>query len=95
MEDCLHSLAIYCIRSVFKDDECSCVVQAEEVHADIRNWLSSDVSESAANATRIIYGGSVSAKNCKELAQCPNIDGFLVGGASLKPEFVDIINAKA
>ena len=70
-------------------------VQAEEVHAEIRKWLSSEVSQAAADATRIIYGGSVSAKNCKELAQCPNIDGFLVGGASLKPEFVDIINAKA
>ena len=70
-------------------------VQAEDVHADIRKWLSTDVSDSAAEATRIIYGGSVSAKNCKELAQCPSIDGFLVGGASLKPEFVDIINARS
>jgi len=68
--------------------------QAEDMHAEIRKWLSSSVSDSAAQATRIIYGGSVSAKNCKELAQCPNIDGFLVGGASLKPEFVDVINAK-
>ena len=65
------------------------------MHAEIRKWLSSEVSKEAADATRIIYGGSVSAKNCKELAQRPNIDGFLVGGASLKPEFVDIVNAKA
>ena len=36
-------------------------------------------------------GGSVSGGNCKALIACPNIDGFLVGGASLKPEFVDII----
>ena len=70
-------------------------VQAEEVHAEIRKWLSSEVSQEAADATRVIYGGSVSGKNCKELAECPNIDGFLVGGASLKPEFVNIINAKA
>ena len=42
---------------------------------------------------RIQYGGSVNAKNCKELAACPDIDGFLVGGASLKPEFTDIIKA--
>lgn len=75
------------------DQECG-FVQAEDMHAEIRKWLSSSVSDSAAQATRIIYGGSVSAKNCKELAQCPNIDGFLVGGASLKPEFVDVINAK-
>lgn len=42
---------------------------------------------------RILYGGSVTAANCKELAKCPDIDGSLVGGASLKPEFVEIINA--
>ena len=65
------------------------------MHRQIRSWLASSVSESASDSSRIIYGGSVSAKNCKELAQCPNIDGFLVGGASLKPEFVDIINSKA
>jgi triosephosphate isomerase len=38
-----------------------------------------------ADATRILYGGSVNEKNCKELAKQPDIDGFLVGGASLKP----------
>ena len=38
--------------------------------------------------------GSVNAANCKNLAKQPDIDGFLVGGASLKPEFVDIINAR-
>lgn len=43
---------------------------------------------------RIIYGGSVTADNAKDLAKEADIDGFLVGGASLKPEFVDIINAK-
>ncbi|KAI9671306.1 MAG: triosephosphate isomerase [Alyxoria varia] len=64
--------------------------QAQEVHAAIRKWLGSK-----GEATRIIYGGSVSEKNCKDLAQQPDIDGFLVGGASLKPAFVDIINAKA
>jgi len=42
---------------------------------------------------RIIYGGSVNGKNSKELAALPDVDGFLVGGASLKPEFVDIVNA--
>lgn len=39
--------------------------------------------------------GSVSGANCKELASQADVDGFLVGGASLKPEFVDIINARA
>ncbi|KAJ9121432.1 hypothetical protein QFC24_004770 [Naganishia onofrii] len=64
--------------------------QAQEVHADLRQWLGKRVSQKVANSIRIIYGGSVNGKNCKELAQQPDIDGFLVGGASLKPEFVDI-----
>lgn len=68
--------------------------QAQEVHAQLRDWLRKNVSEDVANKTRIQYGGSVTAANCKELAKCPDIDGFLVGGASLKPEFVEIVNAK-
>ncbi|OJD29396.1 triosephosphate isomerase [Diplodia corticola] len=67
--------------------------QAQEVHAAIREWLKKEVSQEASDKTRILYGGSVSEKNCKELAKQPDIDGFLVGGASLKPAFVDIINA--
>jgi triosephosphate isomerase len=43
------------------------------------------VGKEAAEKTRIVYGGSVSEKNCKELAKQEDIDGFLVGGASLKP----------
>ncbi|KAL2612971.1 hypothetical protein R1flu_024663 [Riccia fluitans] len=68
--------------------------QAQETHAAIRTWLSQNVSESVAQQIRIQYGGSVSATNCKELGSQPDIDGFLVGGASLKPEFVDILNAR-
>ncbi|KIW00039.1 triosephosphate isomerase [Verruconis gallopava] len=68
--------------------------QAQEVHQAIREWLKTDVSPEAAEKTRILYGGSVNAKNCKELAKQPDIDGFLVGGASLKPEFVEIINSR-
>lgn len=55
------------------------------MHAAIRKWLREKVSPEAAEATRIIYGGSVSEKNCKELAKQEDVDGFLVGGASLKP----------
>jgi len=44
------------------------------------------LGQQVADATRILYGGSVSAKNCRELAKQADIDGFLVGGASLKPE---------
>lgn len=68
--------------------------QAQDVHHQIRAYLSANVSQNVAEATRIIYGGSVTAANCKELATCPDIDGFLVGGASLKPEFVQIGNAR-
>lgn len=60
--------------------------QAQEVHAEIRKWLGKAVDQKVADATRILYGGSVSAKNCRDLAQQADIDGFLVGGASLKPE---------
>ncbi len=60
--------------------------QAQEVHAAIRAWLAATVSPQVAEATRIMYGGSVNAKNCAILAQEQDIDGFLVGGASLKAE---------
>ncbi|KAK4232070.1 Triosephosphate isomerase [Podospora fimiseda] len=70
------------------------VQQAQDVHAAIRGWLKANVSDKVAEETRILYGGSVNGKNCKELAKEQDIDGFLVGGASLKPEFVDIINSK-
>lgn len=68
--------------------------QAQEVHAAIRKWLREQVGEEAAEETRILYGGSVTEKNCSELSKQRDIDGFLVGGASLKPAFVDIINCK-
>ncbi|KAJ3338343.1 pH-response regulator protein palA/rim20 [Gonapodya sp. JEL0774] len=67
--------------------------QAQEVHHAIRSWLAENVSPEVAEATRIQYGGSVNEKNCVELAKKPDIDGFLVGGASLKAEFVKIILA--
>jgi len=68
--------------------------QAQETQHAIRSYLSQAASQSVADNTRIIYGGSVNAKNCVELASLPDVDGFLVGGASLKPEFVDIVNSK-
>nr|XP_057902832.1 triosephosphate isomerase [Doryrhamphus excisus]XP_057902833.1 triosephosphate isomerase [Doryrhamphus excisus]XP_057902834.1 triosephosphate isomerase [Doryrhamphus excisus]XP_057902835.1 triosephosphate isomerase [Doryrhamphus excisus] len=69
--------------------------QAQEVHEKLRAWLRANVSDDVADAVRIIYGGSVTGANCRELASQEDVDGFLVGGASLKPEFVDIINARA
>merc|ERR1711966_469442 len=70
--------------------------QAQEVHAGIRKWMNENVSADVASKVRIQYGGSVNAGNCAELAQEPDIDGFLVGGASLDGEaFVKICNSAA
>lgn len=68
--------------------------QAQEVHSRIRKWLASKVNDSVAVTTRIIYGGSVTGDNCKDLIHQSDIDGFLVGGASLKPDFIRIINCQ-
>jgi len=65
--------------------------QAQETHAALRNWISANVSADVAAAIRIQYGGSANAKNAEELSKCADVDGFLVGGASLKPEFKDIV----
>lgn len=68
--------------------------QAEETHAYIRNWLTQRFGAEVANATRIQYGGSVKGDNAKELLAKPNIDGALVGGASLKADqFLSIVRA--
>lgn len=68
--------------------------QAQEVHDQLRAWFAKNVSPAVAESLRIIYGGSVTADNAKDLAKEKDIDGFLVGGASLKPDFVKIVNAK-
>jgi len=69
--------------------------QAQEVHKDLRKWLTDNVSADVASSVRILYGGSVGAANCRELATQPDIDGFLVGGASLKKDFIQIVNARS
>ncbi len=70
--------------------------QAEEVHRDIRNLLTEMFGDASAQRVRIQYGGSVKADNALELLGQPNIDGALVGGASLKADsFVAIIKAAA
>ncbi len=67
--------------------------QAQEVHALIRKWLSDSAGPKAAQDTRIIYGGSVDDKNCAVLIKQKDVDGFLVGGASLKPAFTQIVKS--
>jgi triosephosphate isomerase len=65
--------------------------QAEEVHADLRSLLTKRYNGAVAEKVRILYGGSVKASNAAELLGQPNIDGALVGGASLKvDDFIGI-----
>ena len=68
--------------------------QAEEVCAFIRACLADLYSADVADVVKILYGGSMNAKNAAGLLAMPNIDGGLIGGASLKGEdFTTIINA--
>ena len=68
--------------------------QAEEVHQMIRHWLSKTYDGATAERTRILYGGSVKAAISRDILSQPNIDGALVGGASLDPlEFANIIRS--
>ncbi len=68
--------------------------QAQEVCQSIRSCIAEIYDEATAQAIRIQYGGSVSAGSAPELFAQPDIDGGLVGGASLKPEFGNIVNYK-
>ncbi len=68
--------------------------QAEEVCAAIRQVVREIYSEEVAEAVRIQYGGSVNAGNANELFAMENIDGGLVGGASLKADFGKVVNYK-
>lgn len=67
--------------------------QAQDVHATIRAWLATKIGKASAALVRIIYGGSVKGASAPGLIDKPDIDGFLVGGASLLPDFVTIIKA--
>lgn len=67
---------------------------AQETHKQIRAHLTKTIGAEQAAAVRILYGGSVNGKNATEFKDKVDVDGFLVGGASLKPEFVDIIKSR-
>ena len=58
--------------------------QAGEVHAFVRQWLGRNISAEAATRTRLLYGGSVKPDNFGELLRQPDVDGALIGGASLE-----------
>ena len=60
--------------------------QAQEVHRIIRRWLTVHFDSNLANATSILYGGSVKPENLEDLLKMPDIDGGLIGGASLDAE---------
>ena len=66
---------------------------AQSATANIRSWLAKNLSADVAQSTRILYGGSVNEKNAAVLIAKDDIDGFLVGGAALKPAFTDIVAA--
>ncbi|MDD3303655.1 MAG: triose-phosphate isomerase [Clostridia bacterium] len=66
--------------------------QAEEMCQFIRNVIAKLFDENTAEVVRIQYGGSVKPSNAKEILNMPNIDGALVGGASLTNDFVAIVN---
>lgn len=79
--------------SLFVPLQTASPAQAQEVHRELRELLNTYQSGIGAT-TRLIYGGSVKGDNADELAQQPDIDGFLVGGASLKAdEFITIFRA--
>lgn len=68
--------------------------QAQEMHAYLRSVLASQYGQETADQISILYGGSVKANNAKELFGCPDVDGGLVGGASLVAgDFIEIIKA--
>ena len=67
--------------------------QAQEMHAFIREWLGNAIGEDSAAHTRLLYGGSMKPANAKELLDQPDVDGGLIGGASLQVEsFTDILS---
>merc|ERR1739838_955152 len=68
---------------------------AQATHPGIRKLIAQKASAEVAEKIRIQYGGSANAKNAPDLSKQPDIDGFLVGGASLKPEFKEMVVALA
>ena len=68
--------------------------QAQEIHQYLRSVIAGQYGEEVANEIPILYGGSVKANNAKELFSCADVDGGLVGGASLVAgDFIEIIKA--
>lgn len=65
--------------------------QAQEMHAHLRQHLAGKFGQEVADSLSILYGGSCNPANARELFACPDVDGGLIGGASLKPrDFIEI-----
>jgi triosephosphate isomerase len=68
--------------------------QAQEMHAHLRSIIAGQYGQETAGQVSILYGGSVKASNAKEIFSCPDVDGGLVGGASLvAADFAAIIRS--
>jgi len=68
--------------------------QAQEMHAELRAHLATKFGQEAADACPILYGGSCKPSNAEELFACPDVDGGLIGGASLKADdFIAVVNS--
>jgi triosephosphate isomerase len=69
---------------------------AQETHEFVRAHIAKNAGDAVAGAVRVLYGGSVKSNNCVELAACKDVDGFLVGGASLlADQFEAILKSRA
>jgi len=67
------------------------IEQIEEMHSSIRNLIAQQYDESTAQSVAILYGGSCNSKNAEEIFSCPNVNGGLIGGASLTTEEFSLI----
>ena len=68
--------------------------QAQEMHAALRSFIGQKYGDTIADNTSILYGGSAKPDNAPELFACPDVDGGLIGGASLKSrDFVDVVKS--
>ncbi|SVC69090.1 uncharacterized protein METZ01_LOCUS321944, partial [marine metagenome] len=68
--------------------------EIEEAHSHIRDWLRIEIGQKVSSTTQILYGGSVNELNSGDLIKLENVDGLLVGGASLDPiRFAKIVES--
>ena len=91
-EDALNTVVAYEPIWAIGTGKVATTEQAQEVCAEIRKVIADLYDAATADSIRILYGGSVNVKSASELFAQPDIDGGLIGGASLKPDFGTIVN---